>query len=48
MCDATLRGLLRAEVTDRAPITPPRARSPIKPVALGELAALSSLKEDPA
>lgn len=40
MCDATLRGLL-SEAPANHPISSPRARSPIKPIALGELAALS-------
>ncbi|MDF3363124.1 FAD-dependent oxidoreductase [Sulfitobacter sp. Ks41] len=48
MCDATLRGLLSVEAKGNHPITPPRARSPIKPIALGEMAALSPIKEDPA
>lgn len=47
MCDATLRGLL-SEGRANHPISPPRARAPIKPIALGELAALSYPKEDPA
>ncbi|MEX3314274.1 FAD-dependent oxidoreductase [Sulfitobacter sp. PS-8MA] len=47
MCDATLRGLL-SEGPANQPISPPRARSPIKPIALGELAALSPPQEDPA
>jgi len=37
MCDLTTRGILSACGADPAP---PRARSPIKPVTLGELAAL--------
>ncbi len=37
MCDLTVRGILSACGADPAP---PRARSPIKPVTLGELAAL--------
>jgi hypothetical protein len=42
MCDVTVRGILCADRTDkRAPLAPPRARSPIKPVTLAELAALS-------
>ncbi|NUH66436.1 FAD-dependent oxidoreductase [Sulfitobacter sp. S0837] len=47
MCDATLRGLLSEGRANR-PISPPRARSPIKPIALGELAALSFPQEEPA
>ena len=47
MCDATLRGLLNEGRVNR-PISPPRARSPIKPIALGELAVLSPPQEDPA
>lgn len=47
MCDATLRGLLK-EGSANHPISPPRARSPIKPISLGELAALSHPQEDPA
>ena len=46
MCDATLRGLLSAEATTNRAISPPRARTPIKPIALGELAALSPLQEE--
>ncbi len=47
MCDATLRGLL-SEGHASHPISAPRARSPIKPISLGELAALSHPQEDPA
>ena len=47
MCDATLRGLL-SEGSPNHPISPTRARSPIKPIALGELAALSHPQEEPA
>lgn len=47
MCDATLRGLL-SEGSPNHPISPPRARSPIKPIALSELAALSHPQEEPA
>lgn len=42
MCDLTVRGVLAACGT--TPATP-RARSPIKPVALGELAALAPSQE---
>lgn len=48
MCDATLVGLLSADAPPDQPISPPRARSPIKPIALGELAALSHPQEEPA
>lgn len=48
MCDATLRGLLSADAPPDHPIDLPRARSPIKPIALGELAALSHPQEEPA
>ncbi len=48
MCDATLRGLLSADAAPDHPIAPPRARTPIKPIALGELAALSYPQEEPA
>lgn len=40
MCDVTVRGILSAQTGK--PGAPPRARSPIKPVPLGELAALKS------
>ena len=41
MCDATVRGILCASTAqDTASIPAPRARSPIKPVTLGELAAM--------
>ncbi len=49
MCDATVRGILsdgKTSCVDR--IAPPRARSPIKPVALGELANLTDDQEEPA
>ncbi len=39
MCDATVRGILCAG--HKSAIAPPRARSPIKPVTLAELAALA-------
>ena len=42
MCDLTVRGILAACGT--RPATP-RARTPIKPVKLGELAALASHQE---
>ncbi|WP_193142847.1 NAD(P)/FAD-dependent oxidoreductase [Meridianimarinicoccus sp. MJW13] len=42
MCDLTVRGILAACGT---PPSTPRARSPIKPVKLGELAALASYQE---
>jgi hypothetical protein len=42
MCDLTVRGILAN--CGATPATP-RARSPIKPVKLGELAALTSHKE---
>lgn len=46
MCDATVRGILCASTSGNATsIAPPRARSPIKPVSLGELAALASDRE---
>lgn len=46
MCDATVAGMLAgAEGRSRAGIGPHRARSPIKPVKLGELAALASDQE---
>lgn len=47
MCDATVRGILCAS-TGHAPETlpAPRARSPIKPVTLGELAALAPKQEE--
>ncbi|MFP7674565.1 FAD-dependent oxidoreductase [Marivita sp. S0852] len=42
MCDATVRGILSASGAGEAqPIAAPRARTPIKPVTLGELAALA-------
>lgn len=48
MCDATVRGILTAASDDskNARIAPPRARSPIKPVTLGALAALSPNQEE--
>ena len=49
MCDATVRGILCAHDPNNAPnIAPPRARSPIKPVTLGELAALAPKQEETA
>ena len=46
MCDATVRGILCADTPDAAAtIAPPRARSPIKPVTLGDLAALAPKDE---
>ncbi len=43
MCDATVRGILIASAGPNAdPIAPPRARTPIKPVSLGELAAMAA------
>lgn len=49
MCDATVRGLLQSCATDgTARIAPPRARSPIKPIKLGELAALAPNQEETA
>lgn len=42
MCDLTVRGIL---TTCGTPPATPRARSPIKPVKLGELAALAPMKE---
>lgn len=43
MCDATVRGILCAQRSRNAAHVPaPRARTPIKPVTLGELAALAS------
>jgi len=42
MCDPTVRGILASCGT--TPATP-RARSPVKPVKLGELAALASIRE---
>ncbi len=47
MCDATVRGILSAGKTSRmGQIAPPRARSPIKPISLGELATLTSDQEE--
>ncbi len=49
MCDATVRGILSAGKASRmGGIDPPRARAPIKPITLGELAALSPQSEDTA
>ncbi len=42
MCDLTVRGILASCGTEAAP---PRARTPIKPVKLGELAALAPIQE---
>lgn len=47
MCEATVRGILCASTsTDASKIPAPRARSPIKPVTLGELAALAPDQEN--
>lgn len=48
MCDATVRGILCAasDPATTARIAPPRARSPIKPVTLAELAAFSPDQEE--
>ncbi|HEY9038090.1 MAG TPA: NAD(P)/FAD-dependent oxidoreductase [Roseovarius sp.] len=49
MCDATVRGILSAGKASRmGRIDPPRARSPIKPIALGELATLVNDQEETA
>lgn len=48
MCDATVRGILSAGEMSGLSVSPPRARSPIKPISLGELAALSPCQEDTA
>ena len=49
MCDATVRGILSAGKASRmGDIAPPRARAPITPITLGELAALSPQSEDTA
>ncbi len=49
MCDASVRGILGAGETSRmGMIAPPRARSPIKPITLGELAALTDDQEETA
>ena len=40
MCDLTVRGILSG-CNNSAPPAPPRARNPIKPIPLGELAALA-------
>ena len=50
MCDASVRGILCAANSKPTieRIAPPRARSPIKPVTLGELAALSRDQEETA
>ncbi len=49
MCDATVRGILSAGKASRVGlIAPPRARSPIKPIKLGELAALTIDQEEKA
>lgn len=46
MCDATVMGIIAANSkTELADIAPPRARTPIKPVTLAELSALSSDQE---
>lgn len=42
MCDLTVRGIL---ASCGATVSPPRARTPIKPVKLGELAALAPSQE---
>ncbi|NIZ61571.1 nopaline dehydrogenase [Sedimentitalea sp. CY04] len=44
MCDLTVRGILSANKTTEPPAQP-RARNPIKPIPLGELAALASEPE---
>ncbi|WP_425043699.1 NAD(P)/FAD-dependent oxidoreductase [Primorskyibacter sp. S87] len=41
MCDATVRGIL-SEQRGIPPAIPPRARNPVKPVTLGELASLAA------
>ncbi|WP_341864162.1 NAD(P)/FAD-dependent oxidoreductase [Gymnodinialimonas sp. 57CJ19] len=46
MCDATVRGILSAVTGNAADIAPPRARSPIKPIMLGELAAMAPDQEE--
>ncbi len=47
MCDATVRGILSDGKTSRmGRIASPRARSPIKPIALGELAGLTYDQEE--
>lgn len=49
MCDATVRGIICASTSKNAAVIPaPRARTPIKPVMLGELAALAPNQEEPA
>ena len=49
MCDATVRGILSAGKASRmGNIDPPRARAPIKPIGLGELAVLTSQSKDTA
>ena len=44
MCDLTVRGILSANKTAEPPAHP-RARNPIKPISLGELAALAHAPE---
>ena len=47
MCDATVRGILCASTSQGATTIPaPRARTPIKPVTLGELAAMAPIQEE--
>lgn len=49
MCDATVRGILSAGKASRMGlIAPPRARSPIKPTKLGEMATLTNDQEETA
>ncbi len=49
MCDSTVRGILSAGNTSRmGDIAPPRARTPIKPITFGEMAALTTHSEDTA
>ncbi len=49
MCDATVRGVLSAGKASRmGRIDPPRARSPLKPIALGELATLTDDQKETA
>ncbi len=49
MCDATVRGILSANtLQDPNMIPAPRARTPIKPVTLGELAAMAPKQKETA
>lgn len=49
MCDTTVRGILCAvKASSATRIAPPKARSPIKPITLGELAALKPDQEEAA